>query len=105
MQSWVDQMAELQRLGHDIILVSSGSVAAGMTRLGWHKRPEELYQLQAAAAVGQMGLVQAYETAFGKHDRLTAQVLLTHDDLSNRTRYLNARSTLRTLMNLGVVPV
>ncbi|MDO6805784.1 hypothetical protein Q4595_25235, partial [Wenyingzhuangia sp. 1_MG-2023] len=77
MQSWVDQMAELQRLGHDIILVSSGSVAAGMTRLGWHKRPEELYQLQAAAAVGQMGLVQAYETAFGKHDRLTAQVLLT----------------------------
>jgi glutamate 5-kinase len=105
MQSWVDQMAELQRLGHEIILVSSGSVAEGMKRLGLKKRPDELHQLQAAAAVGQMGLVQAYETAFGKHQRLTAQVLLTHDDLSNRTRYLNARSTLRTLMSMGVVPV
>ena len=105
MQSWVDQMAELQKLGHEIILVSSGSVAEGMKRLGLKKRPDEVHQLQAAAAVGQMGLVQAYETAFGKHERLTAQVLLTHDDLSNRTRYLNARSTLRTLMDMGVVPV
>ncbi|MCY0964393.1 glutamate 5-kinase [Parathalassolituus penaei] len=105
MQSWVDQMAELQKLGHEIILVSSGSVAEGMKRLGLKKRPDEVHQLQAAAAVGQMGLVQAYETAFGKHERLTAQVLLTHDDLSNRTRYLNARSTLRTLMSMGVVPV
>ncbi|WP_221800144.1 glutamate 5-kinase [Oceanobacter mangrovi] len=105
MQSWVDQMAELQRLGHEVILVSSGSIAEGMTRLGWHNRPDEVHQLQAAAAVGQMGLIQAYETAFRQHQRTTAQVLLTHDDLSNRTRYLNARGTLRALMKYGVVPI
>ncbi len=105
MQSWVDQMAQLQQQGHEIVLVSSGSIAAGMTKLGWPERPDEVHQLQAAAAVGQMGLVQAYETAFGKHQRATAQVLLTHDDLSNRTRYLNARGTLRTLMRYGVVPI
>ena len=105
MQSWVDQMADLLDAGHEVVLVSSGSVAEGMTRLGWSTRPSDLHQLQAAAAVGQMGLVQAYERAFARHQRHAAQVLLTHDDLSNRARYLNARSTLRTLMEMGVVPV
>ncbi len=105
MQSWVDQIAALLQQGHEVVLVSSGSVAEGMTRLGWSKRPDEVHKLQAAAAVGQMGLVQAYETAFAGHQRATAQVLLTHDDLSDRKRYLNARSTLRTLLSLGVVPV
>lgn len=105
MQSWVDQIADLLTQGHEVVLVSSGSVAEGMTRLGWSRRPDEVHQLQAAAAVGQMGLVQAYETAFMRHQRTTAQVLLTHDDLSDRKRYLNARSTLRTLLALGVVPV
>jgi len=105
MQSWVDQMAQLQQQGHEVILVSSGSIAAGMTKLGWSDRPDEVHQLQAAAAVGQMGLVQAYETAFRKHGRTTAQILLTHDDLSNRTRYLNGRGTLRTLLQYGVVPI
>ena len=105
MQSWVDQIAALLQQGHEVVLVSSGSVAEGMTRLGWSKRPDEVHKLQAAAAVGQMGLVQAYETAFTGHQRATAQILLTHDDLSDRKRYLNARSTLRTLLSLGVVPV
>lgn len=105
MQSWVDQIAALLQQGHEVVLVSSGSVAEGMTRLGWSKRPDEVHKLQAAAAVGQMGLVQAYETAFSGHQRATAQILLTHDDLSDRKRYLNARSTLRTLLSLGVVPV
>lgn len=105
MQSWVDQIAALLQQGHEVVLVSSGSVAEGMTRLGWSKRPDEVHKLQAAAAVGQMGLVQAYETAFAGHQRATAQILLTHDDLSDRKRYLNARSTLRTLLSLGVVPV
>jgi glutamate 5-kinase len=76
-----------------------------MTRLGWKTRPEEVHKLQAAAAVGQMGLVQAYETSFARHDHRTAQILLTHDDLSDRKRYLNARTTLRTLLSLGVVPI
>jgi len=102
---WVDQLVELTRQGVEIVLVSSGSVAEGMTRLGWSERPREVYRLQAAAAVGQMGLVQAYETHFRRHGLHTAQVLLTHDDLSNRKRYLNARSTLRTLIELGVVAV
>ncbi len=88
-----------------MVLVSSGSVAEGMTRLGWKTRPEEVHKLQAAAAVGQMGLVQAYERAFAQHQRNTAQILLTHDDLSDRKRYLNARTTLRTLLDMGVVPV
>lgn len=105
MQSWVDQIADLLAQGHEVVLVSSGSVAEGMTRLGWSRRPDGIHQLQAAAAVGQMGLVQAYESAFMRHQRTTAQVLLTHDDLSDRKRYLNARSTLRTLLALGVVPV
>lgn len=105
MQSWVDQIAALLAQGHEVVLVSSGSVAEGMTRLGWKTRPEEVHKLQAAAAVGQMGLVQAYERAFASHQRNTAQILLTHDDLSDRKRYLNARTTLRTLLDMGVVPV
>jgi len=103
--AWVEQMTALRRKGCDVVLVSSGAVAEGMNRLGWAKRPRELVALQAAAAVGQMGLVQAYESNFKHHDLHTAQILLTHDDLSNRTRYLNARSTLRKLLDLGVVPV
>lgn len=105
MQSWVDQISGLLAAGHEVVLVSSGSVAEGMTRLGWKTRPEEVHKLQAAAAVGQMGLVQAYETSFARHDHRTAQILLTHDDLSDRKRYLNARTTLRTLLRLGVVPI
>ncbi len=102
---WVDQLAELRRNGHEIVLVSSGSVAEGMTRLGWSQRPHALHELQAAAAVGQMGLVQVYESHFQRHGLHTAQILLTHEDLADRQRYLNARSTLRSLLALGVVPV
>jgi len=102
---WVDQLAALRAQGVELVLVSSGSIAEGMTRMGWSSRPDEVYRLQAAAAVGQMGLVQTYETSFARHDTHTAQILLTHDDLSNRRRYLNARGTLRTLLELGVVPV
>ncbi|MAR00347.1 MAG: glutamate 5-kinase [Oceanospirillaceae bacterium] len=105
MQSWVDQIAALIQAGHEVVLVSSGSVAEGMVRLGWTSRPDEIHKLQAAAAVGQMGLVQAYESQFARHQRRTAQILLTHDDLSDRKRYLNARSTLRTLLDMGVVPI
>ncbi|ALP51791.1 gamma-glutamyl kinase [Candidatus Tenderia electrophaga] len=103
--AWVAQIAALRTRGIDLVLVSSGAVAEGMKRLGWTKRPHALYQLQAAAATGQMGLVQAYESRFQKFGIHTAQVLLTHEDLSHRHRYLNARSTLRTLLDLGVVPV
>jgi glutamate 5-kinase len=103
--SWVHQIAELKRQGVDIVLVSSGSIGEGMRRLGWGKRPGEVHKLQTAAAVGQMGLIQSYEAAFDKHKILTAQILLTHADLANRQRYLNARSTLRELLNLGVVPI
>jgi glutamate 5-kinase len=103
--TWVDQVVGLRNQGYEIVLVSSGSVAEGMTRLGWKKRPHALHELQAAAAVGQMGLVQAYESRFLKHGLHTAQVLLTHEDLADRKRYLNARSTLRTLLGLGVIPV
>jgi glutamate 5-kinase len=99
------QMAELLRSGREVVLVSSGAVAAGMVRLGWDERPHALHDLQAAAAVGQMGLVQSYESAFQKFDLHTAQVLLGHDDISARDRYLNARNTLITLLQLGVVPV
>lgn len=102
---WVDQIAQLRRQGIEVVLVSSGSVAEGMTRLGMRSRPNELHQLQAAAAVGQMGLVQTYEACFKKHDMHTAQILLTHDDLSNRKRYLNAKGTLGSLLKWGVVPV
>jgi len=103
--TWVEQMARLRQQGIELVLVSSGAVAEGMTRLGWNKRPHALHELQAAAAVGQMGLVQAWESCFKQFGLHTAQVLLTHDDLSHRMRYLNARSTLRTLLDLGVVPV
>ena len=102
---WVAQMAALRAKGIEVVLVSSGAVAEGMMRLGWAERPAALFEQQAAAAVGQMGLVQAYESCFQQHDIHTAQVLLTHEDLSDRQRYLNARSTLRSLLDLGVVPV
>jgi glutamate 5-kinase len=102
---WVKQMAMLRKNGVDIILVSSGSVAEGVWRLGLKTRPTVLHELQAAAAVGQMGLVRAFDDTFQQHDLHAAQVLLTHDDLSNRQRYLNARSTLLTLLDFGVVPV
>ena len=104
-ERWVAQMHQLQQQGVEIVLVSSGAVAEGMARLGWKQRPDRVSELQAAAAVGQMGLVQAYEQAFQAFDVHTAQVLLDHDDLSNRERYLNAQSTLKTLLRLGVVPV
>lgn len=102
---WVDQIAQLIREGVEVVVVSSGSVAEGMSRLGWTQRPEHLHELQAAAAVGQMGLVQTWEAQFRRHDRHAAQILLTHDDLSDRKRYLNARSTLRTLLDFGVIPI
>jgi glutamate 5-kinase len=102
---WVRQMVALRERGVELVLVSSGSIAEGMSRLGWKLRPRAVYELQAAAAVGQMGLIQVYESCFQKHGMHTAQVLLTHEDLSARDRYLNARSTLRTLLRLGVVPV
>ncbi|MHB8348525.1 MAG: glutamate 5-kinase [Acidiferrobacterales bacterium] len=102
---WVAQIAALHARGIQTVLVSSGAVAAGMQRLGYKSRPHALHELQALAAVGQMGLVQVYESAFQRHGLRTAQVLLTHDDLTNRERHLNARSTLRTLLGLGVIPV
>ena len=102
---WVAQIASIRKRGTEILLVSSGSVAEGMCRLGWKVRPKSLHELQAAASVGQMGLVQTYESLFQRHGLHTAQILLTHDDLSNRERYLNARSTLLTLLELGVVPI
>jgi glutamate 5-kinase len=105
MKAWVDQICALRSAGHRIVLVSSGSVAEGLARLGWKRRPESLNDLQAAAAVGQMGLVQAYESKFQQHDVHTAQVLFTHDDMVDRKRYLNARSTLNRLLDLGVIPV
>jgi glutamate 5-kinase len=105
MQTWVDRMVALRERGIEVVIVSSGAVAEGMTRLGWSVRPDSVHELQAAAAVGQMGLVQAWESRFQQHQLHTAQVLLTHDDLSDRKRYLNARSTLLTLLGFGVVPV
>lgn len=102
---WVAQMAALRQLGVDVVLVSSGSVAEGMSRLKLKNRPKTLHELQAAASVGQMGLVRRFENEFQQHELLAAQVLLTHDDLSDRQRYLNARSTLLTLLGFGVVPV
>ena len=104
-ESWVAQIVGLQRQGCEVVLVSSGAVAEGLLRLKWTQRPTELHKLQAAAAVGQMGVIQTYESCFSQHGIHTAQILLTHDDLSSRNRYLNARSTLRTLLNLNVVPI
>ena len=102
---WASQIAGLHRLGRRSILVSSGAIAEGMQRLGWKRRPHAVHALQAAAAVGQMGLVQCYESCFREHGLSAAQVLLTHADLADRQRYLNARSTLRTLLDMGVIPV
>lgn len=103
--AWVAQIAGLRQQGLDVVLVSSGAVAEGMGRLGWRRRPHALHELQAAAAVGQMGLIQSYESAFQQFGLHTAQILLTHEDLADRQRYLNARSTLTTLLGLGVIPV
>ena len=102
---WAEQIAALKRRDRQVLLVSSGAVAEGMQRLGWSRRPSQLHELQAAAAVGQMGLVQAYESCFRTHGMHTAQILLTHEDLADRKRYLNARSTLRSLLELNVIPV
>ncbi len=105
MARWAQQIATLRAQGKQIVLVSSGAIAEGMQRLGWARRPQQIHELQAAAAVGQMGLAQAYETQFRELGVHSAQVLLTHADLADRARYLNARSTLFTLIGLGVVPV
>lgn len=102
---WVAQIAALSAAGKDVVVVSSGAVAEGLSRLQWPKRPDALNELQAAASVGQMGLVEAYEREFQKHSLITAQVLLTHEEVADRSRYLNARSTLNTLLDLGIVPV
>lgn len=102
---WADQVAGFRRSGGDLVLVSSGAVAEGMSRMGWSRRPKALHELQAAAAIGQMGLIRAYEACFQKRGLHAAQVLLTRDDLADRERYLNARSTLRALVRLGVIPV
>jgi glutamate 5-kinase len=102
---WARQIAALRVEGRQIVLVSSGAIAEGLQRLGWKRRPHALHELQAAAAVGQMGLIQVYESCFGEHGLITSQVLLTHEDLADRKRYLNARSALRTLLGLGVIPI
>lgn len=105
LNQWVAQIMVLRQRGIDTVIVSSGAVAEGVSRLGMKTRPQSLHELQAAAAVGQMGLIQAYEFCFQKYGIHTAQVLLTHDDISDRKRYLNARSTLRTLVDMDVIPV
>ena len=102
---WAGEVSKLRQAGKEIVMVSSGAIAEGMQRLGWTRRPHAMHELQAAAAVGQMGLVQVYESCFRRHGLHTAQVLLTHADLADRQRYLNARSTLLTLLGLGIVPV
>src|SRR5207245_11267703 len=102
---WAARRARLRQMGRRTILVSSGAIAEGMQRLGWTRRPHSMHELQAAAAVGQMGLVQCYESCFRSHGLHTAQALLTHADMADRQRYLNARSTLRTLLDMGVIPV
>ncbi len=103
--NWSRQLAALATQGRELVMVSSGAIAEGMKRLGWTARPKEVHELQAAAAVGQMGLVQMYETRLREHGMASAQVLLTHADLADRERYLNARSTLITLLSLNVIPV
>ena len=102
---WAEQMATLRNMGKQVVMVSSGAIAEGMQRLGWSKRPTDIHELQAAAAVGQMGLVQVYETCFAKFGIKTAQVLLTNADLADEQRYQNARMTLLTLLKHGVVPI
>lgn len=103
--NWCRQMAALAAQGREVVMVSSGAIAEGMKRLGWSSRPKEIHELQAAAAVGQMGLAQIYESKLREHGMGSAQVLLTHADLADRERYLNARSTLLTLLSLQVIPV
>ena len=103
--SWVEQIVELTKHDIDVILVSSGAIAEGMKRLGWSERPDDIHQLQAAAAVGQMGLIQTYESLFAKHEIHTAQILLTHENLTNVDRYENISSTLDNLLELGTVPI
>ncbi len=103
--NWARQLAALAHQGRELVMVSSGAIAEGMKRLGWSTRPKQVHELQAAAAVGQMGLVQMYETRLAAHGLRSAQVLLTHADLADRERYLNARSTLLTLLALRVIPV
>jgi glutamate 5-kinase len=105
LDNWAQQIASLNGNGYEVVLVSSGAIAEGMQRLGWSTRPGSIHELQAAAAVGQMGLIQAYESCFRKHDLHAAQLLLTHADLADRERYLNARVTLSTLLNLRVIPI
>ena len=104
-QNWAQQIAVLREMGKEVVIVSSGAIAEGRQRLGFAKRPTEVHELQACAAVGQMGLAQIYETSFRAHGLGTAQILLTHADLAHRERYLNARSTLLTLLGYGIVPV
>ena len=104
-RDWASQVAALRAAGREVVVVTSGAVAEGAARLGWNSRPRSLNQLQAAAAIGQMGLVRGWELAFGENGVLAAQILLTHEDIANRERYLNSRSTLLTLLQLGVVPV
>lgn len=103
--NWVNQLVELKKQGVDVIIVSSGSVAEGMKRMGLTSRPHLLKELQAAASVGQMGLIQAYESEFSQYDIHTAQILMTHDDLSNRKRYLNVKGAIETLLEYGIVPI
>jgi glutamate 5-kinase len=102
---WAEQMASLLNAGHEVLMVSSGAIAEGMQRLGWASRPQEIHQLQAAAAVGQMGLVQVYESCFARFNLHSAQILLTNADLANAERNANAKATLETLLSLGVVPI
>ena len=104
-EDWAGQMVEVKRGGREVIVVTSGSVAEGCARMGWTSRPRNLHQLQAAAAIGQMGLVRAWELAFKKYGMQAAQILLTHEDMASRERYLNSRSTLWTLLDLDVFPV
>ena len=102
---WAEQMAALLASGYEVLMVSSGAIAEGMQRLGWTKRPQEIHQLQAAAAVGQMGLVQVYESCFARFDLRSAQILFTNADLAHPERNANAKATLETLLKLGVVPI
>jgi glutamate 5-kinase len=104
-QRWAEQMSQLRSDGKELLLVSSGAVAEGMSRMNISQRPHALHELQAVAALGQMGLIQHFESCFQRHQIHTAQVLLTHEDLSNRQRYLNARSTLKTLLQIGAIPI
>ena len=105
LERWASEIADLMRRGKEVVLVSSGAIAEGIKRLGWSAKPSAVHEKQAAAAVGQMGLCEAYERVFTAHNLKTAQVLLTHEDMADRTRYLNARTTLLTLLSLNVVPI